>query len=99
MKLTEERINELISRGANRWTKGQHDRLYINPETVGLECDYYNTGNIRYAALKGEEISNSRANKIRASKVYIDINSGKLVNTSTDPAYIEAVNEFIGGLV
>lgn len=96
MKMTDEKINELINRGASRWTKGGHDRLYINPEIVGLECDYYKTGNIRYAEFNGEKISNSRAAKIKSIKSYIDIETGKLFTTSTDAEFTAALNEFIG---
>lgn len=96
MKMTDEKINELIDRGASRWTKGGYDRLYINPEIVGLECDYYKSGNISYAKFNGEKISNSMASKIKASKTYVDINTGKLHSTCTVEAFTEAVKALLG---
>ena len=84
MKLTEERINELTALGFNRWTKGNMDRLYINASQLGLKCTYYKTGNISYAEFNGEKISNSRASRMKASKTYIDIMTGKLYSDSEE---------------
>ena len=83
MKLTEKTIQNLIEKGASRWTKGDHDRLYLNgaaKKIVGLETEHYNSGNIRSATLKGEKISNSRARRISdvICNAYIDLNTGKL---------------------
>jgi len=83
MKLTETTIQNLIAKGASRWTKGDHDRLYLNAaanETVGLETTHYNSGNIRSATLKGEKISNSRATQILDNifSAYIDLTTGNL---------------------
>ena len=83
MKLTEKTIQNLIEKGASRWTKGDHDRLYLNgaaKKIVGLETEHYNSGNISSATLKGEKISNSRARRISdvICNAYIDLNTGKL---------------------
>ncbi len=83
MKLTETTIRNLIAKGASRWTKGDHDRLYLNgaaKEIVGLETTHYKSGNISAATLKGESISNNRAGKISdiICSAYIDLTTGKL---------------------
>jgi hypothetical protein len=83
MKLTETTIQNLIAKGASRWTKGDHDRLYLNAaanEIVGLEIEYYKSGSISSATLKGESISNNRAGKISdiICSAYIDLTTGKL---------------------
>lgn len=74
--MTEERISELTTLGFKRWTKGNMDRLYINASTLGLECDYYNTGNIHYATFRGKSISNNMARGMKFAKTYIDIKTG-----------------------
>ena len=38
----------------------------------------YNTGNISYAELNGEKISNSYATDILSVKAYIDVNTGNV---------------------
>lgn len=76
--LTEMVIKQLEEKGFKRWTKGNFDRLYINTKELGLECEYYNTGNIRYAHLNGEKVSNTQARKMKDAKTYIDIKTGKL---------------------
>ena len=76
--MTENRINELVEKGFNRWTKGNFDRLYINASTLGLECEYYKTGNINHAYFNGEHISNCEAYRMKAAKTYIDIKTEKL---------------------
>jgi len=83
MKLTETTIQNLIAKGASRWTKGDRNRLYLNgaaKKIVGLETEHYNSGNIRSATLKGEKISNSRATQILDNifSAYIDLTTGNL---------------------
>lgn len=48
-------------------------RYYLNTwkEAIGLSLDYYNTGNIRAASLRGEGISNSKARQIHM-KLWFD---------------------------
>lgn len=69
----DQKIEALEAKGFKRWQKGNYDRLYINASTLGLECDYYNTGNIHRAIFNGYEISNSEARRMKGSKTYIDI--------------------------
>ncbi len=77
-KLSETTIEAYEAKGAKRWTKGNHDRLYINAELLGLECEYYNTGNVRSATWCGEGISNADARRLKASKVFVDVATGEL---------------------
>lgn len=79
--MTAEMIQMHENAGFKRWTKGSFDRLYIDAATLGLCVDMYKTGNISSATFKGKKISNSLAKEILASKVFVDVTSGKL-NTS-----------------
>lgn len=74
---------KLCEMGASRWTKGDHDRIYLNRagrDLLGLTLEHYNTGNIRSAELNGESISNGRARELCAwlETVYYDCKTGKL---------------------
>lgn len=80
--MTNEMIAKYEGMGFKRWTKGDMDRLYINAKELGLECEYYKTGNVSYAEFKGEKISNSRATEMLAAKTYIDIKTGKGFSTN-----------------
>ena len=82
MAITNERITELENLGFKRWTKGSMDRLYINAEQLGLVCEYYNSGNVRHATFKGEQISNRRAGSMKWSKTYIDVKTGMVYSDS-----------------
>lgn len=81
--LTDEQIDALEGIGFNRWTKYGKDRLYITYKVLGLEFDFYKTGNISSAKLDGEKISNYQANKLRGQlgQSYIDIETGALGGT------------------
>lgn len=76
--LTEDRIAELETKGFKRWQKGNFDRLYINASQLGLVCNYYKTGNIKYAEMNGEHVSNSEGYRIKAAKTFVDVKTGKL---------------------
>ena len=80
--ITEVRINELLEKGFNRWTKGNMDRLYINAAQLGLVCEYYKTGNISNAEFRGRSISNSEARRMKAANTFIDIKTGKVYSDS-----------------
>lgn len=59
----------------NAWKRNNEDvRVYVNcwEEAIGLEVDYYNSGNIKRATLDGEKISNSAARRILSGKVWFD---------------------------
>ena len=78
MKLNEKQIEKLEAKGFKRWTKNGMDRLYINPTSYGVEYEYYNTGNIRTCWINGETTSNANGRRLKAAKVYIDIETGEL---------------------
>lgn len=75
-------VETMTAIGGNRWTKGGHDRVYINDWAAfaGLETDHYKTGNISSATYRGEYISNSQAYKLAGciGKVWFDTADGKL---------------------
>ena len=78
-------ITKLISIGGVEWKKSDTlHRIYFDKnriaEILGLDCQYYNTGNISSAALCGESISNSRAKSIWSKmpdKFWYDVPTGK----------------------
>ena len=77
-----DRIAELEKMGFNRWQKNGMDRMYINASTLGLNCEYYKTGNISGAEFQGKWISNSEARTMKAAKTYIDLVTGRIVSDS-----------------
>ena len=72
-KTVEEKLEDL---GIDAWERGGMKRYYVNADKVesvfGLEISRYNTGNICGASLNGESISNTRAGKLLARKIYFD---------------------------
>ena len=77
--MSEKIINELVNMGANRWTKGGYERLYIAPEGLFVEGDRYNSGNVKDSEFNGERISNSLAREMLESKCYIDLSTNEIV--------------------
>ena len=74
----------LIQAGGRRWTKAGHNRIYFNnlAELYGMQFDTYNTGNICWATVDGERISNNSARQIlsmlSAARVWYDCNTGRV---------------------
>lgn len=70
-------LDNMLAIGGNRWQRGDFDRVYLNDweRFIGLEITRYNTGNIRFAVLGNETISNSEAGRILGAvrKVYFDV--------------------------
>lgn len=81
--MSEKDIAKLLEAGGKRWSKYGKDRIYIDVETLGLEVEYYKTGNVRNATWQGERISNADARRLLGSKVYVDCADGSL-HVSTD---------------
>jgi len=75
-------IETMTAIGGRRWQKGGSDRVYLNSfATVpGLELDRYKSGNISYAALDGERISNAEGGRLATAvdAVYLDAADGKV---------------------
>lgn len=91
--MTDELIKKLEDVGFTRWTKAGHDRLYVNAKVLGLEVDYYKTGNVKWAAFRGVEISNSEGRRMLNDKTYVDVKTGRVF--STCPKLAEAAEELI----
>ena len=91
--MEDSRIKELEELGFNRWQKGSMDRLYINAAPLGLNCEYYKTGNIRYAEFNGEQISNCEARRMKGARTYIDVKTGKVY--SDNEKLKKAVEEIV----
>ena len=78
--ITEE---QAIKAGGKLWGKYGKKRAYFNEleNAIGLEINYYNTGNISSASLRGEKISNTKAGKIlfmlNDAKVWYDFADNK----------------------
>ena len=81
--MTDRQISAYVAHGFRRWTKGNLDRLYINARELGLFCEFYHTGNVKYAEFCGEQISNSEARRILGAKTYVDANTGKIFSDYT----------------
>ena len=96
-RLTDEQIETLEKAGFRRWTKYGKDRLYASPAAIGLELDYYKSGNISYATLNGEQTSNSYARKLLSyiDGLYIDVETSKITGS---PRGIEILEERLSAM-
>lgn len=86
-------IAKLEAKGGKRWIKGNMDRMYFNATVLGLELEYYKTGNIRDASFRGTGLSNSMGGRYKAAKTYIDLATGD-VHSDFD-CLADAVRELI----
>lgn len=82
-----------------RWARigGGRDRLYINVTKLGLEVEYYKTGNVRDAKFEGETMSNASGRRMLAAKVYVDVADGELHVSA--PSYVERITENAQALI
>ncbi len=75
---------QIIDLGGREWIgrNGQR-RIYLNNwhELAGLEISRYKSGNISYAAVNGERISNNRARVLASASVWYDVDAGELRHT------------------
>ena len=86
-KSREDIIAELTKK-FGRWTKkgfnGKvYDRIYFNATDLGMEVEYYRSGNVSSAAIDGERVSNCEARRIMSSKAYFDLTDNTLHMDST----------------
>lgn len=85
-------VEKLIAAGANRWTKGDKDRLYlrkVGKSVMGLEYTYHRSRRtIAEAWMDGQEISNNNARRIENAyaDAYIDLTTGQVMGTMDDYA-------------
>lgn len=91
--MTQEQITKMEAAGFKRWTKGGHDRLYINATSLGLRLAYYKTGNISSAWFNDVSISNREGGRLKMSKTYMDVKTGKVY--SDDSRLEEAARKII----
>lgn len=114
IEITTETIAKLESKGFRRWTKSEKlDRLYINPEALGMQVEYRRSGSISHsewdALIDCDQqlehpcyrfvISHAEAGRILAGKYYIDLaGDGQLhVNTTSD--FAEALEVLINAVI
>lgn len=90
----EEKIEAAIKAGGKRWQKGTMDRIYFNAPALGLECEYYKSGNVRSATFNGEDISNKKAGGMLFAKSYIDVVTWE--PHSTMPELEDSLRELMG---
>lgn len=79
MKLSTKSIAKLEAAGFNHWIKDDMDRIYLETKDLFTTIDFYKTGNVRYAELNGEKITNTKARSLALSKLYVDAKTGELV--------------------
>lgn len=91
--MTNEMIAKLEAKGGKRWTKGNMDRMYFNATALGLELDYYKSGNICDAYFKGEKISNAKGGRYACAKTYVDLSTGMVCGTCEE--LTEVVREIV----
>jgi hypothetical protein len=73
----------MINIGGSEWKGGKHRRVYLNDwkKLIGLEAEYYRSGNVAAATLDGAAISNSEYRRLLGTVdcVYLDCVTGRLV--------------------
>lgn len=87
---------DTLKKIGQEWQKNEMHRIYFNDLATwyGLECEYYNSGNICYAALNGQKISNSAARRIGsrlAGKVWFDLADEKYHGKGIQQADFEVI--------
>ena len=92
----------LIAAGGNLWEKGSMRRIYMNnlPTLYGLRLQHYNTGNISYAELDGERISNNKAREIvwalSNGKLWYDLNTGRFASKNLSEKAVTRIMTALG---
>lgn len=71
-------------------------RRYVNNwlELAGWEIDRYKSGNICWASLNGQKISNTKAGRVAGGKVWID-EAGALHVDYVAPEYVDGITEAV----
>lgn len=61
-------IEKLVRIGGKEWQKGELHRVYFDdlPTWYGLDCSFYNTGNVQSARVDGQTVSNAEGRRIFA---------------------------------
>ena len=96
-------IEKLKALGSE-WIKGGFHRIYFGREAlrkiIGLELNFYNTGNVSSAYQDGELISNTKANKLMLrtdfSSIFFDVNSGEFKHSeNTNIEFFENIKSIL----
>ncbi|MFA5165655.1 MAG: hypothetical protein WC481_08875 [Candidatus Omnitrophota bacterium] len=99
-------LNQLVKAGGKEWKTETMHRVYFNnlAGILGLDCEYYKTGNIRNATLNGEYISNTKARDLISAatgKFFYDMKTqefgSKYINPKMTQKLIEAVTKKMEG--
>lgn len=63
---------QIVAIGGNRWERAGKSRVYLNdwPALVGIEVERYNTGSLRSVFVGDRGLSNNKAGRLLAAKVY-----------------------------
>ena len=93
--IREDEIEAFLKRGFRRYNPDNIDRLYINSRNLGLDCAFYDTGNIKYAEFNGQQISNGRAKEMRSAKTYVDVKTGRVFGDRKFPELKRACEELV----
>ena len=88
----------LAKLGFKHWQKGGYDRWYINTTKLGLELEYYKTGNISGAWYCGEKTSNCQGGRIKNLRVWVDAVDGKANAQGYDYYWVDEMRERAGRL-
>lgn len=93
-------LNNLIDRLTNagcEWKNYGKERIYFDTaDLIGLTYGQYKTGNISYAEINGEKISNAECRRILkkiSGKAFYDIQSKEFVCYNCDAEYKEIIIE------
>lgn len=75
---------QVLSLGGREWVgRDGRKRIYLNnwADLAGLEVVRYGSGNIRWAAIDGEQVSNTKAAVLAGAKVWFEPETGELRHT------------------
>jgi len=95
----------LLKAGGRLWEKAGKRRVYFNNlvELYGLRYGTYNTGNISWAELDGERISNNSARQIISmlynGKFWYDLASGRFESKGLSERAVERITKALLGRV
>lgn len=83
----------------NRTTeKGKAHNTRRTESLLGLECEYYKTGNVHHAYWRGGEMSNCDARRVLAASIWYDLKTDKIYMKNPPKYYkeelFEAAREF-----
>lgn len=96
---------QVLSLGGREWVgRDGRKRIYLNnwADLAGLEVVRYGSGNIRWAAIDGEQVSNTKAAVLAGAKVWYDVETGELRHTirrAAEDARIDVADTLIGNLI